>query len=95
METLGYGFLGVAALLVAPVFSKDKPESAIRWLFIVIGVLGILGIIVYPFDINATIIFAGLIVWNVVFPLSMLFLAIFFHRQIGEIERLEKFERSE
>jgi hypothetical protein len=95
METLGYGFLGVATLLVAPVFTKGKLESAIRWLFIAIGVLGVLGIIVYPFDVDATIIFAGLFVWDIVFPLSMLLLAVFFHRQIGEIERLEKFEMSE
>lgn len=95
MVTLGYGFLGVAALLVAPVFSKDKLESAIHWLFIVIGVLGVLGIMVYPFNLDGTIVFAGLFVWNAVFPLSMLLLAVFFQRQIEEIERLEKFEKTQ
>ncbi len=95
METLGYGFLGVATLLVAPVFSERGLESAIRWLFIAIGVLGVLGIIVYPFDTGATILFGGLFVRDIVFPLSMLLLAVFFHRQIGEIEQLEKFVISE
>jgi hypothetical protein len=89
METLGYGFLGVATLWVAPVFSEGRLESAIRWLFIANGVLGVLGILVYPLDVDARIIFGGLFVWDVIFPLSLLLLAVFFRRQIKDLGEME------
>ena len=88
METLGYGFLGVATLWIAPVFCGGRLESAIRWLFVANGVLGVLGILVYPFDADPRIFFGGLFIWDVIFPLSMLLLAIFFAGQINEIKQM-------
>jgi len=85
LETIGYAFLSLATLFVSPVFSGGKLESWIRRLFIVSGALGILGVIVAPFD-QPYLIFAGLGIWSLAFPISTILLSIFFRRaQKGSI----------
>jgi len=79
LETLGYTFLSLATLFVSQVFSGGKLESWIRWLFIVSGAVGIFGVIVAPFD-QPYLIFAGLGIWSLAFPISTILLSIFFRR---------------
>ena len=43
IEALGYGFMGLATLSTAFVFTNGKVEKAIRWLFIFNGILGVRG----------------------------------------------------
>ena len=82
IEVLGYGFMGLATLFPAVIFSKGKLELAIRWLFVANAVLGIGGIIGLVFVNNPMSLFAGLLVWDVVFPLMTLLLGIFFKRKM-------------
>jgi hypothetical protein len=79
LETLGYTFLSLATLFVSQVFSGGKLESWIRWLFIVSGAVGIFGVLVAPFD-QPYLIFAGLGIWSLAFPISTILLSIFFRR---------------
>ncbi|NTU83971.1 MAG: hypothetical protein HGA45_32135 [Chloroflexales bacterium] len=79
LETLGYTFLSLATLFVSQVFSGGKLERWIRWLFIVSGAVGIFGVLVAPFD-QPYLIFAGLGLWSLAFPISTILLSIFFRR---------------
>jgi len=82
LETLGYAFLSLATLLVSPVFKGGMLAGWIRSLFIISGALGIFGVIVAPFD-QPYIIFAGLGIWSLAFPISTILLSIFFRRLKG------------
>jgi hypothetical protein len=79
LETLGYAFLSLATLFVSSVFTSGKLEIWIRSLFIVSGAVGILGVLVAPFD-RPYLVFAGLGLWSLAFPLSTILLSIFFRR---------------
>jgi hypothetical protein len=79
LETLGYAFLSLATLFVSQVFSGGKLESWIRGLFIVSGAVGIFGVLAAPFD-QPYLIFAGLGIWSLAFPISTILLSIFFRR---------------
>ncbi len=48
VDTLGYFFLSLAVLSIAPIFSHGRTEAGIRWLFIATGVLGVLGTVGLP-----------------------------------------------
>ena len=80
IEVLGYGFMGLATLSTAFVFTNGKLENAIRWLFIVNGILGIGGMIGYALGLSLNILAGGLIVWDIIMPLSSLLLAVLFRR---------------
>jgi hypothetical protein len=82
LETLGYGFLSLSTLFVSQVFSSGKLEIWIRWLFIASGAVGIFGVLVAPFD-QPYLIFAGLGIWSIAFPISTILLSIFFRRIKG------------
>ena len=82
IEVLGYGFMGLATLFPALIFSKRKLELGIRWLFIANAILGIGGIIGLVVIDNPMNLFAGLLVWDVVFPLMTLLLAVFFKHKL-------------
>jgi hypothetical protein len=79
LETLGYAFLSLATLFVSQVFSGGKLESWIRGLLIVSGAVGIFGVLVAPFD-QPYLIFAGLGIWSLAFPISTILLGIFYRR---------------
>jgi len=81
LETLGYGFLSLATLFVSLVFTNGKLEIWMRSLFIVSGAVGIFGLLIAPFD-QPYLIFAGLGIWSIAFPLSTILLGIFFHRSL-------------
>ena len=79
LETLGYAFLSLATLSVSQVFRGGKPERWIRSLFIASGAVGIFGVLIAPFD-QPYLIFAGLGIWSLAFPISTILLSIFFRR---------------
>ena len=70
---LGYGFMGIALLCVAPVFA-EKSERAIKWLFIANGIIGVGFLIGNALGIFMVNIFASFI-WGVLFPIAALLLA--------------------
>lgn len=80
IEVLGYGFMGLATLSTAFVFTNGKLENAIRWLFVVNGILGIGGMIGYALGLSLNILAGGLIVWDIIMPLSSILLAVLFRR---------------
>jgi len=80
IEALGYGFMGLATLSTAFVFTNGKVEKAIRWLFIFNGILGVGGIIGYALGLNMNILLGGLIVWDIIMPISSVLMAILFRR---------------
>jgi len=82
IEVLGYGFMGLATLFPAFIFSKGKLENAIRLLFIANALLGIGGIIGYALIDNPLNLLPGLLVWDAVFPIMTLSLVIFFKDKI-------------
>ena len=81
LETLGYEFLSLATLFVSLVFTSGKLEIWIRSLFIVSSAVGIFGVLVAPFD-QPYLIFAGLGLWSLAFPISTILLSIFFRRYL-------------
>ena len=80
IEVLGYGFMGLATFFAAWVFNSGKLENAVRWLFITNGVLGIAGMIGYALGFSMNIMYGGLVLWDIVMPISSILLAILFKR---------------
>jgi hypothetical protein len=74
---LGYGFMGIALICAAPVFS-EKSDRAIKWLFVANGVIGIAFLIGNALGIFMVNIFASFI-WGVLFPIAAILLAKKFH----------------
>ncbi|GBO51506.1 hypothetical protein APA_470 [Pseudanabaena sp. lw0831] len=81
LETLGYGFLSLATIFISLVFTSGKLEIWIRSLFIVSGAVGIFGVLVAPFN-QPYLIFAGLGLWSLAFPISTILLSIFFRKYL-------------
>jgi hypothetical protein len=80
IESLGYGFMGLATFFAAWVFDSGRLEKAIRWLFVTNGVLGIGGMIGYALGLSMNILLGGLVVWDIIMPISSILLAILFKR---------------
>jgi hypothetical protein len=78
IEVLGYFFMGLATLFAAPVFGSRRIERLIKWLFIANGILGILTPIGYGLNLPLEILLGGLIVWDIVMPISTALLAYLF-----------------
>lgn len=70
---LGYGFMGIALLLAAPVFA-EKPDHIIKWLFVANGVIGIAFLTGNALGIFTINILASFI-WGVLFPIAALLVA--------------------
>jgi len=81
IEILGYGFMGLATLFTAWVFNSGRLENAVRWLFIINGVLGIGGVIGYILNLNINIMYWGLVAWDIIMPVSSVLLAIIFKQR--------------
>lgn len=82
LETLGYGFLSLATLFISLVFTNGNLEIWVRSLLIVSGAVGIFGVLIAPFD-QPYLIFAGLGIWSLAFPISTILFTIFFRRLKG------------
>jgi hypothetical protein len=70
---LGYGFMGIALLSVAPIFAH-KSERGIKWLFIAIGIIGIaflVGNALGIFIVNIVVSF----IWGMLFPIASILIA--------------------
>jgi hypothetical protein len=78
IEVLGYFFMGLATLFAAPVFGSGRVEKIIKWLFIVNGILGIGALLGYGMNVPLEIMLGGLIVWDIVMPVSTALLAYLF-----------------
>ena len=80
IEVLGYFFMGLSTLFAAPVFESGRIENLIKWLFVANGILGILTPIGYGLSLPIQILLGGLIVWDIVMPISTALLAYLFRR---------------
>jgi hypothetical protein len=79
LEILGWGlFLGIACLLAAPLFSCGKLGQAIRWLFALYGILGLLAAV--GFATASPIAAVGFFGWGLVLPVTTALLAVSFGR---------------
>ena len=79
IEGIGYCFMGLSAIFVSQIFSGDKLERWLRWLFIVNGMAGIAGVILGGLGIMmATMV--SLALWRLTFPVATAMLAILFKR---------------
>ena len=81
IEGIGYGFMGFAVIFVSQIFSGDKLERWLRWLFIVNGVTGIAGVILGGLGI----MMATMVLWCITFPVAAAMVAILFKRARGAI----------
>ncbi len=70
---LGYGFMGIALLCAAPLFAQ-KSERAIKWLFILNGIIGVAFLIGNALGIFVVNIIASL-AWGILFPIASILLA--------------------
>lgn len=77
LEILGWGFfLGIACLFAASVFSTGRLELAIRWLFVLYGVLGL--VTALAFVLASPIAAVGFFAWGIVLPVATALLTVFF-----------------
>ena len=80
IEVLGYFFMGLSTLFAAPVFGSDRVESLVKWLFVSNGIIGILTPVGYALNLPIQILLGGLIIWDILMPISTALLAYFFRR---------------
>jgi hypothetical protein len=79
LETIGYGFFGLAMLFAGAVFGGGRLEGGIRGLFVVSGAAGILGAVAAPVGQEMlTLIGFGLSL--LAFPVATILIAVFFGR---------------
>lgn len=74
LEMFGYGFLGVATILISPVFRKGLNMKLIRYLLIANGVISILGAAATAFGTMWLMEWPGIIsvvVWNILILVIM------------------------
>ncbi len=83
VEVLGYFFMGLATLFTAFVFTLGRVEIAIKWLFIINGVLGIGGLIGYALSVSISLLLGGLIVWDIIMPIAMALVAYHFKNRLS------------
>ena len=81
IDTLGYFFLFLACLFAAPVFAGGRLETAIRWLFLGSGALGLLGILGFALG-QQQLYFIGLMISGAPFLVLTVLLAALYYRQI-------------
>jgi hypothetical protein len=81
LEVLAWGlFLGLAFLVIAPIFRSDKLDSAIFWTCIVTGLLCLLALIGQVF--NAPFLLSmGLLAWGPGLFLFLILMAVWFRKR--------------
>ena len=77
IDILGFFFLGLAALCVAPLL-----EGALHWLLIAFGVENIIGLLAHAFDQQVVLLFYNLAMTLTIFTISIL-LTIHFRQRGG------------
>jgi hypothetical protein len=78
IEVLGYFFMGLSTLFIAPIFQSGRLEKSIRWLFIFNGILGIGGAIGFALNLDWRILIGGLILWTIVMPITTALISYWF-----------------
>lgn len=81
LEMFGYGFLGAAGWLVAPIFEGNARMKSIRYLLIVNGIISIFGVIITAVDVKWVLSTSGLIsyvVWNLLIIITMILIFLEF-----------------
>jgi len=78
IEILGYFFMGLSTLFIAPIFESGRLEQSIRWLFVFNGILGIGGAIGFALNLDWRILIGGLIIWTIVMPVTTALLTYWF-----------------
>lgn len=74
LEMFGYGFLGAATILIAPVFRKGYRMKVVRYLLIANGVLSILGAAATAFGTSWLMEWPGIVsvvIWNILILVIM------------------------
>ena len=83
IEMFAYGFLGMATLVIAPIFKDGKLDNLIQRSMIINGVVSIASMIYYVINPDMTLQIIGLIgyvVWNIIFLTLLILLSVFFKR---------------
>lgn len=79
LEMFGYGFLGVATILIAPVFRKGIRMKTIRYLLVANGVISIVGAAATTLGTNWLMEWPGIVsvvIWNLLILAIMILLII-------------------
>lgn len=78
IEVLGYFFMGLSTLFIAPIFHSGRLEQSIRWLFVLNGILGIGGAIGFALNLDWRILIGGLLFWTIMMAGTTALLAYWF-----------------
>lgn len=79
LEMLGWGFfIALAAMFVAPLFSGDRLQLAIRWSLVAFGVLSLLSVV--GFATGTALTMAGFVAWGPLLLAIAVMLAVYFRR---------------
>jgi hypothetical protein len=83
LEILGYFCQGVAAALLAIVFTGERIATWLRWMLIAVFVTAAIGVVAAIKGISFTdpVFAVGSGAWTVVFPVTMVLSAVYFRRQ--------------
>jgi hypothetical protein len=78
MEALGYTWLSISMIFVGLLFTGGWKETAIKWIFVVNGILGAIAPIQAVLQLNTPPI--SLLLFAVTFPVSTILIALLFHQ---------------
>jgi hypothetical protein len=81
LEMFGYGFLGLATGIVAPLFAKRGIQGVIRYLLILNAIISILGAVVTAVNLSGVLSIYGMIgyyFWNLLILIIMILVIIEF-----------------
>ncbi len=85
IEVLGYFFMGLSTLFIAPIFQLGRLEKSIRWLFVFNGVLGIGGAIGFALNLDWRILIGGLLVWTIMMTITTALIAYWFKTEKSSV----------
>jgi len=85
IEVLGYFFMGLSTLFIAPIFQSGRLEKSIRWLFVFNGVLGIGGAIGFALNLDWRILIGGLLVWTIMMTITTALIAYWFKTEKSSV----------
>jgi len=83
VEMWGYGFMGLGTWLAAGFFRRSRLEKTGKFLFLLNGIVSVLGALLISIDLSGVFSIAGLVgygIWNILF----LFLAVVFYRVLRQ-----------
>jgi hypothetical protein len=81
VEMLAWGlFLGLAFLVIAPIFRSDKLDEAIFWTCIITGILCFLALLGQLFNLPA-LMTLGLLAWGPGLALFLILMAVWFRKR--------------